>query len=112
MSSEFTETQKLLLRLGATPNYAGFHYTVYAVMLSLQQEERLVCVTKFLYPDVAKNYHTTWMAVERNIRTLISVVWKTNPWLLSEIAGCSLPKRPSPGQFLGILTAYLSFPEE
>ncbi len=108
MLSEYTEIQKLLLRLGATPNYAGFHYVSYAVQLSLEQEQRLLCVTKFLYPDVARHYHTSWMAVERDMRTLIVVVWKTNPHFLNELAGYTLQKKPSPGQFLAILTGYLS----
>ena len=58
----------MLCRLGATANYRGFSYTAYAVLLCVQQQDRLLLVTKWLYPDVAKRYGTNWKAVERNIR--------------------------------------------
>lgn len=68
----------MLWPLGATANYRGFSYTAYAVLLCVQQQDRLLLVTKWLYPDVAKRYGTNWKAVERNIRTVITVVWEQN----------------------------------
>ena len=65
--------QWLLHSLGATENYAGFFPTVYAVQLSIRDPERLGLITKMIYPDVAGRYGTNWKAVERNIRTLVSV---------------------------------------
>ena len=59
----------LLHRLGATANYTGFSYLVRALQLCAEEPERLLLVTKWLYPDVAKQYGTNWKAVERNIRT-------------------------------------------
>ena len=58
----------LLYCLGVTEKYVGFPHTLYAVRLSIQQPERLMLVTKWLYPDVAKQYHTSWQNVEKNIR--------------------------------------------
>ena len=59
----------LLHRLGATANYTGFSYLVRALQLCAEEPERLLLVTKWLYPDVAKQYGTKWKAVERDIRT-------------------------------------------
>ena len=92
-----------LYRLGITANYIGFFYTSYAVWLCSQRPERLLLVTKWLYPDVAAHYKTNWRAVERDIRTVVAVIWRTNPQLLSELAGCDLPEKPSTSQFLSIL---------
>ena len=62
----------LLHRLGATANYTGFSYLVRALQLCAEEPERLLLVTKWLYPDVAKQYGTNWKAVERNIRTVLT----------------------------------------
>ena len=43
----------LLYRLGATANYTGFSYLVRALQLCAEEPERLLLVTKWLYPDVA-----------------------------------------------------------
>lgn len=62
--------------------------------------------TKWLYPDVAKHYRTTWKCVERDIRTVVNVAWKTNPELLGEMAQRFLSRKPKPSQFLAILSSY------
>lgn len=53
------EIYDLLYRLGATANHTGFFHTACAVRLAMEQPERLLLVTKWLYPEVAKHYHTT-----------------------------------------------------
>ena len=90
----------MLCRLGATANYRGFSYTAYAVLLCVQQQDRLLLVTKWLYPDVAKRYGTNWKAVERNIRTVITVVWEQNRAMLEGLARRPLLQRPCAAQFL------------
>lgn len=95
----------MLRRLGITSNYRGFYYAAYAVWLAVRNPEALLLVTKWLYPDVATQYHTTWSAVERGIRTVVSIAWANNPDLLCELAGCSLPGKPQPGRFLAILSS-------
>ena len=111
MSPEYNAIRHLLMRLGAMPNYTGFRYTVHALSLSLEQNERLTHVSKYLYPDIASHYHTTYMAVERDIRTLISVIWRNNPQLMHELAEHKLKQKPTVAQFLSILTVHLSTPK-
>lgn len=97
------EIYDLLYQLGITANYFGFYYASYAVYLAMQQPERLLLVTKFLYPDVAKKYKTNWKCVERNIRTVINISWKTNRTLLIELAHGTLLDKPTASQFIAIL---------
>lgn len=101
--------RRLLLRLGATPRYIGFDYVVHAVSLSLGNSQYLLSVTKELYPDVARKYHTTLYSVERDIRTIINIIWKRNPALLGQIAGYPLNKRPSVSEFIAILREYFLY---
>lgn len=93
----------LLYRLGVTANYAGFFQTAFALQLCAEQPERLLLVTKWVYPDVAKRYKTNWKAVERNIRTVNGIVWEQNRLYLEELTGRGLPHKPSNAQLLAIL---------
>lgn len=107
-NSTFQHIQRLLRRLGVTENYTGFLHTAYAVQLSIDQPDRLCLITKRLYPDVARYYGTTWKAVERNIRTVVSVVWANDPQLLSELASFRLARKPNNARFLAILAGSCS----
>ena len=93
----------LLYRLGVTANYAGFFQTASAVQLCMERPERLLLVTKWVYPDVARYYKTNWKAVERNIRTVNGIIWKQNRPFLEKLAGRELSHKPSNAQLLAIL---------
>lgn len=99
----------LLVRLGATSKYVGFNYIAYAIYLAIMNEDYLFSVTTRLYPEVAKQYGSNAKAVERAIRTLISVIWEKNPPLLNKIAGYTLPMKPSSGEFIALMTEHLLF---
>lgn len=103
------EIYTLLMRLGVSANYAGFRQTAYAIYLAVQDPDRLMLVSKWLYPEVAKHYETTWKAVERNIRTVVTVAWEKSPGLLSVFAGHLLTEKPRPAQFIAILVTYLLY---
>lgn len=103
MEERFFQAGNLLRSLGITANYKGFPYTAYAAALCAERPELLLMVTKDLYPQVARQYSTTWQAVERDIRTVAGVAWKRNPGLLGRMAGIGLEERPRSAQFLSIV---------
>lgn len=105
-----SEIDMLLRHLGADLHYIGYRYTEYALLLMKEDEQCIHSVTKWLYPEIARRYQTTCHAVERNIRTLSLVAWRSEPCLLQTMAGHALDKRPTSSQFLAILFAYLSKP--
>lgn len=98
----------LLYRLGVTANYTGFFHTAYAVELCVELPDRLLLVTKLLYPEVAKQYHTNWKAVERNIRSVNNIIWQENRPLLEELAHRHLKQKPRNSQLIAILTASMT----
>ena len=108
VEKETAEIYNTLYRLGITAKYRGFFHASFAVELAVKQPERLLMVTKWLYPDVAKRFDTTWICVERNIRTVVDLAWKNNQDLLEVMARVPLNQKPTPSQFLGILAAYIS----
>lgn len=102
-----TEIYDLLYQLGVTGNYTGFFHTACAVSLCTEQLDRLLLVTKWLYPEVAKQYKTKWQSVERNIRTVGNIIWRENRPLLEELARRPLVQKPRNAQLLAILAASL-----
>ena len=103
----FAEIHDLLYKLGVTEKYMGFFHSSYAVYLTIRQPDRLLLITKKIYPEVARHYGTNWRAVERSIRTLVRAVWRQCPEVLSSIASGNLIKRPSNSQFIAIMAHYL-----
>ena len=100
--------EDILLRLGITANYRGYFYLISAVELCLADRENLHLVTKYVYPKVAKLYHTNWQAVERNIRTVGRLAWTHHRAFLEELARGPLGQRPGNAKLLAILTTALA----
>ena len=92
----------ILLRLRITPNYMGYHQMLTAPKIFDANPEALTMVTKWLYPAVAKRHHTNLRRVERNLRTVVKVAWKTDQTFLQEMSLLVLPKQPA--------VSYLSWP--
>lgn len=114
MEKNLLTIRKTLWDLNIPPTYLGAHYLAYAELLILQDQNRLTMVTKWLYPEVARRYRTSWKAVERNIRTVIALCWaQGNGELLHCATGAHLEQRPSPTEFLQVLAHhFLSQPPE
>lgn len=114
MDSKLFNIQKTLWDLNIPPNYLGAHYLAYAELLVLEDQNRLTMVTKWLYPEVAARYHTSWQAVERNIRTVISICWAQDSGArLKQVTGCHVTEKPSPTRLIQLLARYLlAMPEE
>lgn len=69
----FEEISQILCTLGVPTNLLGYSYLRYSVFAAAQDQEYLHGITKRLYPDVAKHFHTTAPRVERAIRHAIDV---------------------------------------
>lgn len=70
-----TQIHKVLLNIGMPPNLLGYSYILHATELILLNPDYLHAITKELYTDVAKKYHSTPSRVERAMRHAIGVTW-------------------------------------
>lgn len=111
-SHKETQVKELLLKLGAAPNYIGFQYLEKAILMCIEKETLLLSVTKVLYPAAAKYFSVSPAAYERNIRTVIHIIWNRNSFLLNEISGYQLQKQPTIVQFLSIVVEYIIATEQ
>ena len=66
---------KIMLEMGVPAHLKGYHYLRTAIIMSGRDMEIVSSVTKLLYPEVAKKYHTTDQKVERAIRNAIEISW-------------------------------------
>ena len=94
------EIEYLIRSLGIGATYRGYAYLIYGTRLCLSDENYLLFVSKYLYPDIARHYNTTSYSVERNIRTVIKVCWE-------QIALRPLHLKPTSSEFFDIITAHL-----
>ena len=102
------EIELLIRSLGINATYRGYRYLCYGIKLCLEDEDYLLCISKLLYPEIARIFHTSSSSVERDIRTVIRVCWERgNLTLLQEIALHPILIRPTSSEFLDILTAHL-----
>lgn len=65
----------IIHQIGVPAHIKGYHYLRYAILLCIEDDDMINCVTKVLYPTVAKKYKTTPSRVERAIRHAIEVAW-------------------------------------
>ena len=93
------DIEQLLRTLGASPVYAGFTPAVTALQYVLADQQLLTSLTTRLYPKVAESCEIALPCVERNIRTMIAVIWEKNQFLFQIVVGYRMTARPSVGDF-------------
>lgn len=99
------KVEHLIRRLGANGSYIGFHFTVSAVTKSIEDRRLLLYITKGVYLEVA---NTTVKCVERDIRTVIGVIWKYGDReLLNTVAGRELREKPNNREFIDMLARFV-----
>lgn len=57
--------------LGISPRYKGYQYLNRAISLIYKDKKRMNAITRDIYPSIAKEFGTTWQAVEHAIRHAI-----------------------------------------
>ncbi len=101
------EVSSILSRMGIPASIKGYHFIRKAVMMVVEDREAIVGITKGLYPDIAKIYHTTASKVERAIRHAIESAWKKNGrQIYFELSGYWMMEKPTNGQFIAIVAEH------
>ena len=103
----FNRIYQELLSLGISMNYVGFWFCAYTIFLVMKDPGTITNITKSVYIPVAKHFGVSEANVERNIRTIIDVVWNENASLLNNYAGYDLLYKPTCSQFISILSIYI-----
>ena len=103
-------TLALLHKFGIQKMYKGCEYITSSMDFISENEIYFTPVTKVLYVEIAKQYNTSGICVEKNIRSIIKKIW-SNPYnenLLEEVFGKQYrTKSPSNISFLMLLYNHL-----
>ena len=105
------EISEFMLELGIPAHLRGYQYLRSAVEMCTENMELVGSVTKLLYPDLAKVYHTTDQKIERAIRNAIEVSWERgNGELFEQLFGyCNSREysRPTNSEYIATVADYI-----
>lgn len=100
-----------LNKMGILPHLKGYGYLKYGIVRCIEHTEELECVTKILYPEIAKKYNTTSGKVEHGIRHAIYRAWekeKSEMWETIFGKSCTVrTSKPTNSQFIAALSDYI-----
>lgn len=69
------EVTNIIHEIGVPAHIKGYQYLRDSIIMVIKDMDMLNCITKVLYPTIAKKYDTTSSRVERAIRHAIEVAW-------------------------------------
>lgn len=102
--------EKTLRRMGANGTKKGFWCLLWATFIALRDPTILCEITHRLYPEVAGLCNMSVTNVARDLRTAVDYCWINGDRdILNEVAGRKLAVKPSVGEFLDYLCAYLRY---
>lgn len=101
----------LVRNLGVPAHIKGCRYMKYAILMAMEDSNRVNYITKLLYPEIAKKCKTTASSVERAIRHAIDIIWiRGNQELLGEIFGAFVmegQERPTNSKFIAAVADWM-----
>ena len=101
------KVKALLRKCRFSKRYRGYQELEECIRLIRNDEERLLCITE-VYKDVGNSFRISWSGVERNIRTLINVSWKSGgKEYLENAIGVKLYEKPTVCELIEMLACYL-----
>jgi len=75
MADDECTVTEILHQIGVPAHIKGYQFLREAILLTMENPEYINCVTKRLYPEIARTNGTTASRVERAIRHAIEVAW-------------------------------------
>lgn len=101
---------RILRTLGIKSCYRGYGYAVECIALAVEDEDRLLGITKNLYPLVARVFGTSTECIIRNLRTVIQIFWmRGNRTYFAALAGFAPEEKPTPGEFIDAIAGYVRY---
>ena len=101
------EIQRLLYKGGVFHSYRGYAYFEEAVIMSCEDQDRLLSVCKELYAPIAKKYNTTHSIVEKDLRTIRDVFMRNGgKKILNEMGFDFFSEHPYPRELIEIFASY------
>ena len=101
------DVTKMIREIGIPAHIKGYQYIREGIVMSIKDPDILNYITKFLYPAIAKKYHTTTSSVERAIRHAIEVAWSRGKIeVIEEMFGYTVSAgkgKPTNSEFIALI---------
>ena len=98
----------IIHEIGIPAHIKGYQYLRDAIMMSVKDMDMLNCITKILYPTIAKKYQTTSSRVERAIRHAIEVAFsRGRVEIIDELFGYTVSNgkgKPTNSEFIALIS--------
>ena len=105
------EVTRIIHQIGVPAHIKGYQYLRMAIMLVVEDCDRVNSLSKHIYPDVAEKYQTTTSRVEYAIRKAIDIVWdRGDVDILNSYFGYNRG-RPTPTEFIAMIADHLTVKE-
>lgn len=105
--SLYIDVTKLLHEIGIPAHMLGHDYLRYAILIVLEEPQKIRNITKEVYPEIANKYHTSIGSVEKGIRNTIETTWnRVHHECLYEVFGNTIDIRknkPSNKEFIATI---------
>lgn len=75
-AKEKPNVKQVMLDLGVPDSLIGHPYLERAIEMAVENIDNIRAITKEMYPNIAKEFHSTPSRVERAIRHCIEVAWE------------------------------------
>jgi two-component system response regulator (stage 0 sporulation protein A) len=102
-----SDVTNVIQEIGIPAHIKGYRYLREAITMVVKRVELLGCVTKELYPAIARNNQTTSSRVERAIRHAIEVAWvRGNAQVLAGLFGHTVNRergKPTNSEFIAMV---------
>lgn len=109
--NDFLKVTELLKEIGIPSNIKGYNYVREAILWCLEREDKVIKITKELYPAVATVFGTTASRVERAIRHAVEVSFdRGNIEMLNKIFKHSISfnrGKPTNSEAISTLVEYI-----
>lgn len=103
-------TEDLLKECGIPMTLKGYDYLCHAIIMVIRDAENIHALTKIVYPAIAKQFSTGVSAVERNMRTAITLSFQRgDPRLLRKLLGpiSASKTKPTNGEFISAAARHI-----
>ncbi|MCR5700930.1 MAG: sporulation transcription factor Spo0A [Lachnospiraceae bacterium] len=101
------DVTRMIRGIGIPAHIKGYQYIREGIIMAIKDPDILNYITKFLYPAIAKKYHTTTSSVERAIRHAIEVSWNRGKLdALEELFGYNVNSgkgKPTNSEFIALI---------
>lgn len=105
------QVTNIMHRIGVPAHITGYHFLRAAILIAVNDGNKLTSVTKVLYPEVAKQFNTSSSRVERAMRHAVEVAWdRGDVEVLSGFFGYTVNSqkgKPTNSEFISLIADHI-----